>query len=58
MPSSSHVPSHYAHDNERAGHTVVRDTESVNALYERYLRNAVFICSVFSFSANIFFPIV
>ncbi|KAL8538070.1 hypothetical protein ACS0TY_000138 [Phlomoides rotata] len=39
MPSISNVPS-YAPDNERAGLAVTRNTESINALYESYLRNA------------------
>ncbi|KAL0321579.1 UNVERIFIED_CONTAM: RNA-binding protein 1 [Sesamum calycinum] len=40
MPSAHDVPSYYARDEDRAGPRVIRDTESVNASYERYLRSS------------------
>ncbi|XP_061352444.1 RNA-binding protein 1-like [Gastrolobium bilobum] len=34
------LPSYYPHDDDRGGLRVVRDTESLDASYERYLRSA------------------
>lgn len=43
MPSGQDTTSYYAPGNERAGNSVARDTDSVNASYERYLRTLVFL---------------
>ncbi|KAL0400570.1 UNVERIFIED_CONTAM: RNA-binding protein 1 [Sesamum latifolium] len=40
LPSGHDMPSYYAHEEDRAGPRVIRDTESVNASYERYLRSS------------------
>ncbi|XP_051121161.1 nuclear speckle RNA-binding protein A-like [Andrographis paniculata] len=40
MPGSHDLSSYYPHDNDRAGTRVVRDTDSINASYDRYLRSA------------------
>ncbi|KAH6770973.1 hypothetical protein C2S52_015776 [Perilla frutescens var. hirtella] len=40
MPSGPEMPSYYARDEERAGLRVIRDTDSINASYDRYLRSA------------------
>ncbi|EYU45285.1 hypothetical protein ABFS82_06G018100 [Erythranthe guttata] len=39
-PSGHDLPGYYARENEMAGHQITRDTDSVNASYERYLRSA------------------
>lgn len=38
IQSSHDASSYYGYEDDRAGHHVVRDTDSVNASYERYLR--------------------
>ncbi|XP_057774194.1 RNA-binding protein 1-like [Salvia miltiorrhiza] len=40
MPSGPDMSSYYARDEDRAGLRVVRDTDTINASYDRYLRSA------------------
>lgn len=50
MSSSHDLSGYYAHEDDRAGLRVVRDTDSINASYDRYLRSTVFTLSfVFKF---------
>lgn len=35
---------YYSRDEERTGHRAIRDTESIAASYDRYLRNGVLFC--------------
>ncbi|KAL8519543.1 hypothetical protein ACS0TY_010468 [Phlomoides rotata] len=39
MPSGPDLPSYYPRDDDRAGVRVIRDTDSINASYDRYLRS-------------------
>lgn len=39
MPSGPDMPNYYPRDEERAGIRVIRDTDSINASYDRYLRS-------------------
>ncbi|KAL6581578.1 hypothetical protein OROMI_007501 [Orobanche minor] len=41
MPASHEMPSYYARENDRAGSRNVRDTDSINASYDRYLRSGM-----------------
>lgn len=42
MPSGGQdMPSYYAREDDRSGLRVIRDTDSINASYDRYLRSAV-----------------
>lgn len=41
MHSGADIANYYARDEERAGLRVIRDTDSINASYDRYLRSAV-----------------
>ncbi|XP_020112778.1 RNA-binding protein 1-like isoform X1 [Ananas comosus] len=41
MPSGSEVPGYYPREEERAGYRVVRDTDTLGASYDRYLRNGM-----------------
>lgn len=42
MPSGPDMPSYYPREEERSGLRVIRDTDSINASYDRYLRSGVF----------------
>ncbi|CAA0810166.1 Unknown protein [Striga hermonthica] len=39
MPTSHEMPNYFARPDDRSGSRVVRDTDSINASYDRYLRN-------------------
>ncbi|CAL9126324.1 unnamed protein product [Musa textilis] len=41
MPGGSEMLGYYTHDEERTGFRVIRDTETVEASYDRYLRNGI-----------------
>lgn len=42
VDASSHdLPSYFPHDDDRGALRGVRDTESINASYDRYLRSSV-----------------
>ncbi|OAY78000.1 RNA-binding protein 1 [Ananas comosus] len=41
MPSGSEVPGYYPREEERTGYRVVRDTDTLGASYDRYLRNGM-----------------
>lgn len=41
MTSGANIANYYARDEERAGLRVIRDTDSINASYDRYLRSAM-----------------
>lgn len=41
------MPGYYPHDDDRGGLRVIRDTESLDASYERYLRSAVLVIFYF-----------
>ncbi|CAA3003091.1 RNA-binding 1-like isoform X1 [Olea europaea subsp. europaea] len=38
MPSGHDLTNYYAREDERRGHHVIRDTDSINASYDRYLQ--------------------
>ncbi|KAI3471243.1 hypothetical protein Pfo_027906 [Paulownia fortunei] len=40
MPSSHDMSGYYAREDDRSGLRVIRDTDSINASYDRYLRSA------------------
>ncbi|KAL7254350.1 hypothetical protein ACSBR1_008699 [Camellia fascicularis] len=40
VPSGHELPGYFTRDNERAAHRVMRDTDSIGASYDRYLRSA------------------
>ncbi|ONK59217.1 uncharacterized protein A4U43_C08F4180 [Asparagus officinalis] len=40
-PAGSEMLAYYPRTEERAGHSSIRDTETINASYDRYLRNGV-----------------
>ncbi|KAJ1388510.1 RNA-binding domain superfamily [Sesbania bispinosa] len=40
VPGVNNLPSYFPHDDDRGGPRVIRDTESLDASYERYLRSA------------------
>ncbi|KAL3838046.1 hypothetical protein ACJIZ3_022637 [Penstemon smallii] len=40
MPSTHDMPSYYAREDDRGGHRVIRDTGTINASYDHYLRSA------------------
>ncbi|KAA8533572.1 hypothetical protein F0562_030994 [Nyssa sinensis] len=40
VPGGHELPSYYARDDERVAHRVIRDTDSIGASYDRYLRSA------------------
>lgn len=44
MPSGPDMSGYYGRDEERAGLRVIRDTDTMNATYDRYLRSVV--CSL------------
>ena len=43
VPSGREMPGYYLRDDERAPHRAIRDTESINASYDRYLRSGVLL---------------
>lgn len=47
MPSGSDVFAYYPREDEGTAHPTVRDTESLGASYDRYLRNGVFFMNAF-----------
>lgn len=47
MPGGSEVPGYYPREEERTGYRVVRDTDTLGASYDRYLRNGVLIVTLF-----------
>ncbi|CAL5364591.1 unnamed protein product [Camellia sinensis] len=40
VPSGHELPGYFTRDDERAAHRVMRDTDSIGASYDRYLRSA------------------
>uniref|UniRef100_A0A5B7A0L8 Putative RNA-binding protein with multiple splicing n=1 Tax=Davidia involucrata TaxID=16924 RepID=A0A5B7A0L8_DAVIN len=40
VPGGHELPSYYARDDERGAHRISRDTDSIGASYDRYLRSA------------------
>ncbi|XP_052184135.1 protein MATERNALLY EXPRESSED GENE 5-like isoform X2 [Diospyros lotus] len=40
LPGGHELPSYYVRDDERAGLHLIRDTDTIGASYDRYLRNA------------------
>lgn len=49
MPSGHDLTNYYAREDERRGHHVIRDTDSINASYDRYLQGGVItLCSCFN----------
>ncbi|GFP93676.1 protein maternally expressed gene 5 [Phtheirospermum japonicum] len=43
MPTSHEMPSYFAREDDRAGLRAIRDTESINASYDRYLLSSAVI---------------
>ncbi|KAL6503930.1 hypothetical protein OROGR_025853 [Orobanche gracilis] len=41
MPANHEMTSYYARENDRAGSRTIRDTDSINASYDRYLRSGM-----------------
>ncbi|OVA14750.1 RNA recognition motif domain [Macleaya cordata] len=39
IPGGHELPGYFPRDDERGGHRIIRDTESIGASYDRYLRN-------------------
>ncbi|XP_059628992.1 RNA-binding protein 2-like isoform X2 [Cornus florida] len=40
IPGGHELPSYYARDDERGAHRVIRDSDTIGASYDRYLRSA------------------